>query len=177
MRASLWPEVAIRRLIGSDLPAYKVLRDTALEAYPHAFTSDADEERRKPPENYLARLGLDRYEGGHFTLGAWHQDDLVGAISCERETRLKVRHTAHLIGMMVRRESQGRGAGRALLEACIAEARLAPGLEMLTLTVTAGNLAAIGLYERAGFVRYGRLPHAIRVRDAYHAKDQMLLML
>jgi ribosomal protein S18 acetylase RimI-like enzyme len=169
--------IAIRRLIGSDLPAYKELRDAALEACPHAFTSDADEERRKPPESYLPRLGLDRTHGGHFALGGWQDDRLIGAISCERETRLKVRHTAHLIGMMVRRESQGCGAGRALLEACIAEARLAAGLEMLTLTVTAGNLAAIGLYEHAGFVRYGRLPRAIRVGNAYHAKDQMVLML
>jgi ribosomal protein S18 acetylase RimI-like enzyme len=170
-------EIAIRRLIGVDLPAYKDLRDTALEAYPLAFTSDADEERRKPPESYLARLGLDRPEGGHFTLGACQRGRLIGAISCEREKRVKVRHAAHLVGMMVRSESQGHGAGRALLEACIAEARLAPGLEMLTLTVTAGNLAAIGLYEQAGFVRYGSLPRAIRVGGTYHAKEHMVLML
>jgi ribosomal protein S18 acetylase RimI-like enzyme len=169
--------IAIRRLIGSDLPAYKELRDAALKAYPHAFTSDADEERRKPPESYLARLGLDRSAGGHFTLGAWQHDRLVGAISCERETRLKVQHTAHLIGMMVRSELQGHGAGRVLLDACIAQARLTSAIEMLTLSVTAGNLPAISLYERAGFVRYGSLPRAICINGAYHAKDLMVLML
>jgi ribosomal protein S18 acetylase RimI-like enzyme len=79
--------------------------------------------------------------------------------------------------MMVRAEAQGAGIGRALLEACIAQARAADGLVMLTLTVTAGNAAAVHLYERAGFVRYGSLPRAILVDGVYHAKDQMTLSL
>ena len=169
--------IPIRRLLPADLPAYKALRDAMLAACPTAFTSDADEERSRPPESYLPRLGLDRPDGGHFTLGAWQHERMVGAISCEREKRLKVRHAAHLIGMMVHGDLQGGGVGRALLEACIAEARRAEGLEMLTLTVTAGNLAATRLYELAGFVRYGNLPRAICVAGVYRAKDQMLLML
>ena len=169
--------IAICRLVPADLPAYKALRDAMLAAHPTAFTSDADEERSKPPESYLSRLGADHPGGGHFTLGAWRHERLVGAIGCERDTRLKVRHAAHLIGMMVRSDLQGTGVGRALLEACIAEARRAEGLEVLTLTVSAGNAAAIRLYERAGFVRCGSLPRAICVAGVYHAKDQMLLML
>ena len=44
-------------------------------------------------------------------------------------------------------------------------------------TQRACNAAAVHLYERAGFVRYGRLPKAILVAGAYHAKDQMTLDL
>jgi len=167
--------VTIRRLVPADLAAYKALRDHMLAAHPESFTSDPAPERA--PESYLSRLGLQCPEGGEFTLGAWQFGRLVGAVSCERDARTKVRHIGHIIGMMVRAETRGLGIGRALLEACIAQARAADGLAMLTLTVTAGNAAAVRLYERAGFVRYGRLPRAILVDGAYHAKDQMSLSL
>ncbi|HEY4068201.1 MAG TPA: GNAT family N-acetyltransferase [Burkholderiaceae bacterium] len=169
------PPATIRRLVPADLPAYKALRDDALFAHPESFTSDPAPERS--PDSYLSRLGLQRPEGGEFTLGAWRVGELIGAVSCERDARAKVRHIGHVIGMMVRSEAQGQGIGRRLLEACIQEARAADGLVMLTLTVTAGNLAAVRLYERAGFERYGSLPRAIWVDGVYHAKDLMALAL
>ena len=169
--------LTIRRLVGADLAAYKELRDAMLAAHPLAFTSDADEERSKPPESYLPRLGLQRPDGGHFTLGAWQQERLVGAIACERDPRKKTRHVAKIIGTMVRSEVQGLGVGRALLDTCIAEARRAEGVSMLMLTVTAGNTAAIRLYERAGFSHCGSLPRAICIDGSFYAKDQMVLML
>ncbi len=153
--------VTIRPLGAADLPAYKLLRDEMLQAHPEAFTSDAATERAKEPSEYLQRLGLDRRDGGHFLLGAWLADRLVGAIGCERDARVKVRHIGHVIGMMVRPELRGRGVGRELLEACIGEARRASGLETLTLTVTAGNAPAVSLYESIGFVRYGLLERAL----------------
>ena len=169
---------SIRLLRPDDLADYKALRDTMLAAHPSAFTSDATEGRLRTPESYRSRLGLERADGGQFTLGA--RDDaglLLGAIGCERDARFKVRHIGHLVGMMVREHAQGRGIGRALLAECIAQARRAEGLEMLTLTVTAGNRPAIALYEGFGFVRYGSLARAIRVDGQYHAKDQMVLAL
>ena len=169
------PPVTIRRLVPADLPAYKRLRDAALVAFPESFSSDPAPERS--PDSYLSRLGLQRREGGEFTLGAWRVGELIGAVSCERDERAKVRHIGHVIGMMVSAEAQGQGVGAKLLQACIAEARAADGLVMLTLTVTAGNAAAVRLYERAGFVYYGSLPRAIRVDGVYHAKNQMVLAL
>jgi ribosomal protein S18 acetylase RimI-like enzyme len=168
--------VVIRPLATADLADYKRLRDAMLAAHPEAFTSDADSEADKEPLDYLQRLGLDRHDGGHFVLGAWHEPRLIGAIGCERETRIKVRHIGHIIGMMVRAEARGRGIGAQLLEACIAEARHA-GLEMLTLSVTGGNDSAIRLYERHRFVAYGKLQRAIKVGMKYHDKLHMVLVL
>jgi ribosomal protein S18 acetylase RimI-like enzyme len=167
----------IRRLAVDDLVDYKVLREEMLAAHPEAFSSDASEARARTPESYRSRLGLDRREGGEFTLGAWADGAIVGAISCERDSRIKVRHIGHIIGMMVRDSHQGQGVGRALLDGCMAEARLASGLQMLTLQVTADNPSAIRLYENAGFVRYGQLLRAICVDGTYYAKDQMVLTL
>ena len=167
----------VRRLAVDDLADYKELRDSVLAAHPSAFTSDAAESRARTAQSYRSRLGLERPEGGEFTLGAWLDGRLVGAISCERDTRLKVHHVGHLIGMMVRDACQGRGVGRALLVECLALARRADGLTLLTLTVTAGNGPAIALYEQLGFKRYGSLPRAICVAGQYHAKDHMALDL
>jgi ribosomal protein S18 acetylase RimI-like enzyme len=166
----------IRPLGAADLADYKRLRDDMLALHPEAFTSDADSEAAKDASDYLPRLGLDRRDGGQFVLGAWRGRRLVGAIGCEREERVKVRHIGHVIGMMVRPESRGRGIGALLLEAGIAEARHA-GLEMLTLTVTAENDAAIRLYERHGFVAYGTLERALKIGSRYHAKLHMALTL
>jgi ribosomal protein S18 acetylase RimI-like enzyme len=169
--------VSIRRLVPADLAPYKELRDAMLAAHPEAFSSDAAAERERTPDSYRQRLGLDRADGGQFTLGAWHGSRLVGAVGCERDLRVKVRHVAQLIGMMVRAEARNLGVGGALLAAAIEAARHVDGITLLTLSVTAGNAAAIRLYERAGFTRYGSLPRAICVDGAYHAKDQMVLTL
>lgn len=171
------PAVEIRRLQSADLAAYKALRDATLAGDPSAFTSDAETESRKASDAYLPRLGLAAPLGGVFTIGALGGGTLLGAVSCERDMRLKVRHIGHIVGMMVRADQRGRGIGRLLIDKCIAEARRSVGVEMLTLTVTATNAGAVRLYERTGFVRYGSLERAIKVGDHYHAKDQMVLML
>ncbi|MEO5844516.1 MAG: GNAT family N-acetyltransferase [Caldimonas sp.] len=166
----------IRPLGAADLADYKRLRDEMLALHPEAFTSDAESDAHKEPTDYLHRLGLERRDGGQFVLGAWRSKRLAGAIGCEREERLKVRHIGHIIGMMVRPESRGVGLGALLLEACIAEARQA-GLEMLTLSVTAENAGAVRLYERHGFAPYGLLRRAIRIGSRYHDKLHMARLL
>ena len=170
--------MAIRPLTAADLPAYKRLRDAMLLAHPEAFTSDAAAESRKQPEDFLHRPGSDRADAGRFLLGAWRGNVLVGAIGCERDARPKVRHIGHLVGMMVHTDSRGLGIGRMLLDVCIGEARRADGIDMLTLSVTAGNVAATRLYEASGFVTYGRLEHAVRLADGRSfAKLLMVLRL
>lgn len=167
----------IRPLVVEDLPLYKALRDEMLALHPESFTSDAASERARPAGAYAPRVGADRPEGGQFTLGAWHADRLVGALSCEREPRAKVRHIAHLTGMMVHPQARRRGIGRMLLMACIERARAVRGLEMLTLSVTSSNTVAATLYAQAGFRRYGTQPRALKVDGAYHDKDLMVLDL
>ena len=169
-------DLVIRALDTADLADYKRLRDEMLAAHPEAFTSDAAAEALRPADDYAHRLGLDHAGGGQFLLGAWLGKRLIGAIGCERDERVKVRHIGHVIGMMVRPAARRRGVGATLLVACIDKAQSA-GLEMLTLTVTAGNASAVQLYERHGFVGYGTLGRAIRVGAEYHDKLHMALVL
>ncbi|PPE68372.1 GNAT family N-acetyltransferase [Caldimonas thermodepolymerans] len=171
----------IRRLEPQDLPAYKALRDEALERHPESFVSDPATERMRSPESYLGRLGWSEAMGGTFLLGAWLGDELAGSIACERELMPKIRHRANIVGMYVRERHTRHGIGRQLLGAAIDLARQADGLEMLVLTVTASNERAVRMYERAGFRIYGLLPRAIRIetgtRVRYYDKAHMMLEL
>lgn len=169
------PELTIRALIEADLPAYKALRDHALAHHEDAFTSDAVTEAGRTAQSYAGRLG--REGNDSFTLGAWRGDRLVGAITCERDPRTKVRHVGHVIGTMVHMDEHRRGVGSTLLDALIARAGADDELHQLTLTVTDGNDAAERLYARAGFVRYGTLPRAIRVGGRFFDKHHMVLSL
>ena len=77
-------------------------------------------------------------------------------------TKHKVRHRAEL-GISVAKGFWGLGIGQALMAACIECARAA-GYIQLELSVVAENTRAISMYERAGFVEYGRNPKGFNSR-------------
>ena len=76
--------------------------------------------------------------------------------------KYKLRHRAEF-GISVLKEYWGLGIGRALLDACIKCAKEA-GYAQLELTVVAENTRAIALYQKAGFVEYGRNPRGFNSR-------------
>jgi RimJ/RimL family protein N-acetyltransferase len=167
---------SIRPLSRADLPAYKALRDEALRTAPDAFTSDYASSINTPAEHYAARLGTP--ESGTFVLGAFDDaGNLLGSIALESETRLHKRHCANVVGMMVAPTAQRKGIAADLVAACADMARANAHLEQLMLTVTASNTHVVRLYERAGYVAYGLLPHAIKVAGVYYDKLHMVLYL
>ncbi|RZL32721.1 MAG: N-acetyltransferase [Rubrivivax sp.] len=171
-------EVAIRPMLEPDLLGYKALRDAMLAGHPEAFTSDAETEGQRDLASYRNRLAGGQGGATLFTLLALDAGRVIGALTCEREPRRKVHHIAHLVGMMVADTHRGRGIGRALLAGAIARLQATSGVAQLTLSVTASNRAAVGLYESVGFHRYGRLPDAIRLPDGTRLdKDLMVLRL
>jgi len=109
--------------------------------------------------------------------GAFVDGTLAGVVGWSREARAKNRHKAFVFGMFVAPEHARRGVGAALLAHLVDAARREPGVEQLVLTVTDSNTAARSLYERAGFRSFGVEPRAIRVGDAYYAKNHMILFI
>lgn len=77
-------------------------------------------------------------------------------------TKYKVKHRAEF-GISLLKEYWGLGLGRAMLEACIECAKKA-GYEQLELDAVADNERAIAMYEKAGFVEYGRNPKGFKSR-------------
>lgn len=76
----------------------------------------------------------------------------------------KIRHRADF-GISIDREYWNLGIGTELLSACIDCAREA-GYEQLELNVVAENRTAIAMYEKAGFVEYGRNPLGFKSRTS-----------
>ncbi len=120
---------------------------------------------RRPAETYLARLaGPIRWRMAVHA-SAWRGERLVGAVTCERDSRIKVSHIGKIVGMMVVPDLRGSGIGRALLVACVARAR-ERGLVVLTLSVTSDNACAVDLYPRwASFATAGSNARSVSARD------------
>ncbi len=76
--------------------------------------------------------------------------------------KAKLRHRASF-GISLAREYWGLGIGLALTKACIACAKEA-GYEQLELEVVADNSTAFSLYQKVGFVEYGRNPKGFKSR-------------
>ena len=77
-------------------------------------------------------------------------------------SKYKVCHRADF-GISVDKKYWNLAIGTALLKACIQCAKEA-GYEQMELNVVAGNDRAIAMYEKEGFVEFGRNPKGFRSR-------------
>jgi ribosomal protein S18 acetylase RimI-like enzyme len=112
-----------------------------------------------------------------FFLGAFDVDNLTGMVRFGREQGAKDRHRGDIASLFVVPESQGQGAGKALVQELIARARQLPGLEQLHLAVVTTNTAACALYRSLGFTIYGTVPHGLKQGDQYWDEHLMVLHL
>jgi RimJ/RimL family protein N-acetyltransferase len=113
--------------------------------------------------------------GTGFMLEGVVDGEVVSVATVMRVARPRVRHAGEL-GVSVLRALWGRGVGRAMCQAAIAEARTA-GMRKLNLRVREDNTRAIALYDSLGFVREGRLDRAILENDRFHAELAMGLLI
>ena len=74
----------------------------------------------------------------------------------------KVKHRA-VFGISIDKKYWGQGIGKALMEACLQCAREA-GYAQVELEVVADNKRAMALYQKYGFVEYGRNPRGFHSR-------------
>jgi len=162
----------LRRLRPDDAPAYRALMLQAYAEHPDAFTSSVAERAGVPLAWWAARLR----EGALATeivLGALDQGLLLGVVGLRCNLIERTRHKALLFGMAVASGQRRLGLGRRLVEAACAEALARPGLRLLQLTVSEGNLPACRLYEACGFRPYGLEPMALLLDGQPIAKLHM----
>jgi GNAT superfamily N-acetyltransferase len=122
------------------------------------FAADAPEEDiRATAEEAIAdvRAGRTRL----FALDA--DGELAGAVFLRRGAKATVRHRADVVRLMVHPDLQGRGWGKALLDAVVAHATTI-GLEQLLLSARGGT-SLPEFYLKQGWVQVGLFPDALRI--------------
>lgn len=112
------------------------------------------------------------------TLGAWEGERLRGEIHASRMGPDQFAHVLSDLTVAVDPAWQGRGVGGALFQALFeAAGRLQPAILRIELGARAGNVAAIRLYQRLGFVIDGRFERRVRLPDGSFEDDIAMGMM
>jgi RimJ/RimL family protein N-acetyltransferase len=171
-------DFVIRPVIPADLPGWWTLRLRAIREHPDMFGASLEEnERRSPAE--VERTFHERSTAGDNCLFAVFapSGEPVATLGVVRYAGPKERHRAMIWGVYTAPEARGQGLSSRLLEAAIAHCRSLPGLLQIHLAVSSHNHGAIRVYERAGFLHYGREPRALLLPDRSVDEDLMVLFL
>lgn len=92
-------------------------------------------------------------------------DTIVSTAGFHGTDRRRLTHRVEL-GISVLQPYQGKGIGRAMMEALITDAKRI-GKTTVELEVRADNLGAVHLYESLGFVLEGRKKYRFHVKEGY----------
>jgi ribosomal protein S18 acetylase RimI-like enzyme len=100
-------------------------------------------------------------------------DKPVGLAVYLRNNRLKTNHIAEIYSFYVRREFQGQGIGKKLIDAAITEIKGIKGVTKIMLTVNPTQQAAEHLYHKYGFQEAGRLKNQTYVNGKFY--DEIIM--
>jgi RimJ/RimL family protein N-acetyltransferase len=93
-------------------------------------------------------------------------NSIIGVSGLDMKDRVE-KHVGEL-GISIAREYRGEGIGKLLMDAVLKEAEAnIPNLQIEVLDVFSDNANAIAMYEKFGFVEYGRLPNGLRHNDVF----------
>jgi RimJ/RimL family protein N-acetyltransferase len=163
----------VRRLVPSDAAAFHSLRLQALRDSPASFSfSSSYEEECETPLSVIA--GHLAPESGRNMFGAFWESELVGMVGIGREGARKLNHKGFVRGMYVTPAFRGKRFGRLLLKQALEFSSTMQGLCQVTLSVTAGNTAAIALDKSFGFKSFGEEPGAMLVDGVLYDEVQMV---
>ena len=163
---------SIRPLTAPDLESYRALRLQALTECPASFGATPATEQAQSDAQIVSRFGG---SPGHIMWGGFDSNGkLCATLGMYRDQSEKTAHKAHLFAMYVAARARDLGLARRMLETAVDHAN-ALKLRQIMLGCNASNLAALRLYEQAGFSRYGLEPAALYVDGEYF--DEVLMVL
>lgn len=146
--------LTVRRLEKTDvdLEIFKTLRLEALKTHPEAYASGYDDWVTLDQSGWYARMD------DVFIQVAFNDENPVGMMAVYFTPRARVAHRGTMVMVYLKKAARGSGAAKAMLDACIEDAREA-GLTQLELSVSAENERAHAFYLKEGFAEIGRVPN------------------
>jgi ribosomal protein S18 acetylase RimI-like enzyme len=126
-----------------------------------------------PPLEQAREFVSRQIEAGNPMLVATSAREVVGW--CDITPHRQALHSHRgVLGMGVKADLRGLGIGRRLLTATL-EAAHRRGLERVELVVNVGNVAAVHLYQSAGFETEATIRHAVKLHGSYEDAYSMSL--
>ena len=165
----------IRAAKKSDAEAYRVLRLSALENNPEAFGSSYEESQLLDVDYFRNRIPDSASENLMIVLDSG--TELLGMMGFMRYDRLKKRHASVISGIYLEPNARGQGFAKKMLAHIMEHAKGLEGLRQIQLSVTAGNQAAIKLYESFGFTIWGTEAESSYVGGIYYDQHHMACLL
>jgi ribosomal protein S18 acetylase RimI-like enzyme len=163
----------IRALTTSDVPAFIALRREALRDSPWAFAASEDSDVGVNPDLMSQRI----LEPGQTIVGAFDGEQLIGIAGMVRNRHGKMAHRANVWGVYVTPSTRGRGVAEAIMRELLTIARSWPGLDSVSLQVSARAEGAKRIYERLGFKQWGVEPAALMLDGIAYDEAHMVVML
>ena len=149
------------RLTPKDADRYAALRRQMLADSPWAFSADPEDDVALDPA--FLRSTLAQAENAILAIeSADGEPSLVAAAGIYRVKNPKSAHRAKLWGVFVDPAQRGHGLGRAVASAATELARTWTGVAYIDVGVSANAPAALHIYQRLGFVEWGREPESMQ---------------
>src|SRR3989344_1035156 len=141
-----------------------------------AFIAHQVKQTKKSEEKWLVELLLKIRQKKSVALAVEINGRVVGLAQVGKE-RTEVESHVASFGISLRSEARGRGIGKKLLNAVIAEAKKVLRVKIITLTVFAVNKRAISLYRSCGFQKTETLKGGIKHYGKFFDRDRMVKYL
>ena len=174
--------ILIRRLEPDEWRTFRDVRLRALRDSPDSFGSTYERERDHDEAKWRGWLTGDGWRADLTTfvaepdMGKPPPDGSPSPIGIATLAAFQAEPgTAHLFSMWVDPAARGRGIGRELVAAVVADAA-SGGAHTLLLTVTEGNDAAVSLYTSCGFVGTDDPPEPVREGSQLSCVTMRLLL-
>ena len=137
------------------------------------FLSGYPEELTLTPEQEAFFLRSCLEDPNRLPIVAEQDGRLAGMCELVLNNREKTRHRSQ-VSIALLKWAWGMGLGGAMVGELLHAARVY-GCTQVELGVLEQNRRAIALYEKLGFVRYGVLPQAYRLRDGSYQKEVLMV--